>query len=101
MDNDQCKGSIRNAQGRVEKKIQTPLFDNGSDWRGLFYFVMPLDAIPDFIPFAGFIDDLAVLTAISNAVQDELLAYRLWREKASLGKTSQAQEKKDRNEYFS
>ena len=27
----------------------------------LVYFVMPIDAIPDFIPFAGFADDLAVL----------------------------------------
>jgi curved DNA-binding protein CbpA len=51
---------------------------------GLLYFVMPFDAIPDFIPFAGFIDDLAVLTAIITAVQDELLAYRLWRENVSV-----------------
>ena len=27
----------------------------------LVYFVMPIDAIPDFIPFTGFADDLAVL----------------------------------------
>ena len=27
----------------------------------LVYFVMPIDAIPDFIPFTGFADDFAVL----------------------------------------
>ncbi|MEA2011752.1 MAG: DUF1232 domain-containing protein [Verrucomicrobiota bacterium] len=30
----------------------------------LGYFICPLDAVPDFIPFAGYADDLAVLTLL-------------------------------------
>ncbi|MFH1114726.1 MAG: YkvA family protein [Pseudomonadota bacterium] len=29
----------------------------------LGYFIFPLDAIPDFVPFVGLTDDLGVLTA--------------------------------------
>jgi len=46
---------------------------------GLFYFINPFDFIPDFIPIIGLLDDLAVITAISHAIQDELTAYRLWK----------------------
>jgi len=40
-------------------------------WRGialcavcLLYLLFPLDIIPDFIPLIGFIDDLAIVTAL-------------------------------------
>jgi len=49
---------------------------------GLFYFINPFDLIPDFIPLIGFLDDLAVITAISHAIEDELTAYRLWKNQA-------------------
>ena len=38
---------------------------------GALYGVMPLDAIPDFIPFFGWLDDLGVIAAVT--------AY-LWRD---------------------
>jgi uncharacterized membrane protein YkvA (DUF1232 family) len=53
---------------------------------GLLYFIMPLDCIPDFTPFVGFLDDLAVITLIINTLQKELLAYRIWKKEASLDK---------------
>lgn len=39
---------------------------------GLLYFILPLDAIPDFIPIAGFLDDIGVVTALVNFLGKEL-----------------------------
>lgn len=36
---------------------------------GLAYLGVPLDAIPDFIPVAGYTDDAAVIAAVFGAVQ--------------------------------
>ncbi len=47
---------------------------------GLLYFVLPVDFIPDFIPFGGFVDDLSILTMIIGSLQNELAAYRLWKQ---------------------
>ena len=37
-------------------------------WAPLLYFVMPLDAVPDFIPALGFVDDGAAIAAMIAAV---------------------------------
>ena len=47
---------------------------------GLLYFVLPADLIPDFIPVIGYLDDLAVLTTIMNALNKEISEYRKWKE---------------------
>jgi curved DNA-binding protein CbpA len=47
---------------------------------GLLYFILPADLIPDFIPVAGYLDDLAVLTTIMNALKKEIDDYRNWKE---------------------
>jgi len=49
---------------------------------GLLYFILPADFIPDFIPFIGYIDDLAVLTTIMNSLKGEISEYRNWKEKS-------------------
>ncbi len=46
----------------------------------LLYFVTPLDALPDWLPLVGFIDDLAVLAWVLRTWRDELAAFRAWRE---------------------
>jgi uncharacterized membrane protein YkvA (DUF1232 family) len=46
----------------------------------LLYFVTPLDAIPDWLIGVGLIDDLAVLAWVLRTWNDELLAFRAWRE---------------------
>lgn len=46
---------------------------------GLLYFIIPADLIPDFIPFVGLIDDVALLTTIINSLQGELVKYRNWK----------------------
>lgn len=48
---------------------------------GLLYFILPADLIPDFIPVIGYLDDLAVLTTIMNALQKEISEYRVWKGK--------------------
>ena len=48
---------------------------------GLLYFIIPTDFIPDMIPIFGLLDDIAVLTMISNSVQSELNEYRNWKKK--------------------
>lgn len=47
------------------------------------YFVSPLDLIPDFIPLAGFIDDISVITFVINALKNDLTKFKEW-EKLSL-----------------
>ena len=46
---------------------------------GLLYFIIPTDLIPDFIPFAGLVDDIALLTTIIKSMQGELQKYRNWK----------------------
>lgn len=47
---------------------------------GLMYFLSPLDAIPDWIPGLGMLDDVAVLAWIIKHLTDELDAFRAWRD---------------------
>ncbi len=35
--------------------------DKGKIWGALGYFILPIDLIPDFVPMAGYTDDLAAL----------------------------------------
>ncbi|QLF94586.1 DUF1232 domain-containing protein [Pseudomonas sp. ABC1] len=47
---------------------------------GLLYFVSPLDAIPDWIPGVGLLDDLAVLGWVARSWASELEAFKRWRD---------------------
>jgi len=47
---------------------ETPLRSKGLMFAALAYFVLPTDAIPDFITGLGFTDDAAVLFALMNVV---------------------------------
>ncbi|MGW8300767.1 MAG: DnaJ domain-containing protein [Desulfobacterales bacterium] len=53
---------------------------------GLLYFILPADLIPDFIPLVGYLDDLAVLTTITNSLKGEINAYRNWKETGIKGR---------------
>jgi uncharacterized membrane protein YkvA (DUF1232 family) len=46
----------------------------------LLYFVTPFDAIPDWLPGLGLVDDLAVLAWVMRTWRDELTAFRVWRD---------------------
>ena len=49
---------------------------------GLVYLASPIDIVPDVIPFAGWIDDIMVATAVVRLARFDLERYRRWREKA-------------------
>lgn len=44
----------------------------------VLYFVSPVDAIPDFIPGLGYIDDAAVLMTCLRMVRGDIEAYCEW-----------------------
>ena len=46
----------------------------------IIYMVIPCDLLPDFIFFAGFFDDAAVLKMVLSAVKKDLEAYDRWKE---------------------
>lgn len=50
---------------------------------GLLYFVSPLDALPDFIPGLGFLDDAFIITWLMRAVRQELEKFRAWEANAT------------------
>ena len=54
----------------------TPFWAKSVMYGALAYFVLPFDAIPDFIPGAGFTDDLGALAAavgtVSMYIDDEV-----------------------------
>lgn len=41
----------------------------------LIYFITPIDAIPDFTPFFGYLDDLGVIAALLKFLGRELIPY--------------------------
>ena len=47
----------------VTQSPGTPAWAKSVIYGALAYFVLPLDAIPDLLPVAGFTDDLGALTA--------------------------------------
>lgn len=50
----------------------------------LIYVVVPFDAIPDFVPGIGFIDDLSVITFVFNQVAKDLKKYEEWKNNFSV-----------------
>lgn len=48
----------------------------------ILYFVVPLDAIPDFILGWGLVDDVAVVSYVTSLVLDELERFEIWRANA-------------------
>ena len=46
---------------------------------GLLYLVLPIDAIADFIPWFGLLDDAAVLGFVIAAEQNDVNEYLEWK----------------------
>ena len=50
----------------------------------LIYFLSPIDIIPDFIPLAGYLDDMAVVGLCMNMVSIDIETYEKWRQAQGL-----------------
>lgn len=89
----------REVQGPLQKVWQelTLMFGIVADWisgeyrevptgsivaivAALVYFLSPIDAIPDFIPIVGYIDDVFVIGLVVAQVHSDLEKYRLWKD---------------------
>ena len=46
---------------------------------GMLYLASPIDIVPDVIPFAGWIDDFLVATAVLRLARADLARYRRWK----------------------
>lgn len=44
----------------------------------LAYFVSPVDAIPDILPFAGLIDDAGLIAWTVRSLRSDLESFRQW-----------------------
>ena len=55
----------------------------------LLYFLMPLDAVPDFILALGFLDDAAIIARVIQIFRDDLKAFRLWEQASQEDRTKE------------
>lgn len=64
---------------RTKKYTQIPWKSVAAIGFTLLYVINPLDVVPDFIPFIGYLDDASVLTIALQLVKNDLDAYALWK----------------------
>ncbi|MFT3904704.1 MAG: YkvA family protein [Steroidobacteraceae bacterium] len=69
----------------------TPLRVKGILVGALAYFVLPVDAIPDFIPVIGFSDDLTVLATAITAVRTHITGKHRQRARDTLERLKQGE----------
>lgn len=50
----------------------------------IIYFLSPLDLMLDWIPFAGFIDDAAILLFVSKQIHADLERFKTWEYERSI-----------------
>ena len=55
---------------------RVPLWKKLAGLLAVLYFLSPVDAIPDFIPVLGWLDDLGVLSAAAFYMVRQVQAYR-------------------------
>ncbi len=51
---------------------ETPLYARATLWSALAYFVLPFDAIPDYLPLVGFTDDAAALATALRMIASHM-----------------------------
>lgn len=61
------------------RRYRLPWRTLGALTAALAYFVAPIDALPDFVPLTGFLDDAAVLGLVFGAAESDLRRYCRWR----------------------
>ncbi|GIV33110.1 MAG: hypothetical protein KatS3mg031_0645 [Chitinophagales bacterium] len=66
---------------RDGRYTKIPWFIIGSAFLVILYFWNPLDVVPDFIPFIGYVDDALVVTLAYKLMKKDLDHYRAWKQK--------------------
>jgi uncharacterized membrane protein YkvA (DUF1232 family) len=66
------------------KDRDTPAWAKGVIVAALGYFVSPIDAMPDFVPFAGYADDLGAVAAAIGVVAAHIKQEHIAAAKATL-----------------
>jgi uncharacterized membrane protein YkvA (DUF1232 family) len=59
--------------------LQIPYYTVAVLAAALFYFRRPLDAVPDFLPELGALDDALVMAVATEVAADGLSRYRTWK----------------------
>lgn len=71
---------------------QVPWYTISAIGAVLLYVISPLDLIPDFIPFVGYLDDATVLAFCLNLVHKDLMLYKVWKEKTVIANAQKTRE---------
>ncbi len=66
------------------KDSDTPAWARGVIIAALGYFISPVDAIPDIVPFAGFADDLGALAVAAGTVATHIKDIHIENARATL-----------------
>jgi uncharacterized membrane protein YkvA (DUF1232 family) len=61
---------------RYVRDPRVPLWRRLAGLFAVLYFVMPLDALPDFLPILGWLDDVGVLSAAAFFLVREVQRYQ-------------------------
>lgn len=75
---------IRMVQAHLNKQYTVSSRSLGLLVLGLFYFALPTDLVPDFIPFIGYVDDITVLLAIFKSLQTDIERFLEWENERQL-----------------
>lgn len=54
--------------------LQTILFAMAA----IIYFVNPFDAVPDYIPFAGYLDDMTIIGFVVKSIRKDIQEFLVW-----------------------
>ncbi len=75
-----------------KKYTHAPWYIISAIGAALLYVISPLDLIPDFIPFVGFLDDATVLALCLNLVHKDIMLYKEWKENTVTATSQKATE---------
>lgn len=65
---------------------------------GVIYLVFVIDLIPDFIPFIGFVDDIAVIGWVLKSIADDIELFRTWRNAQAIDVSENQEEEEHDNQ---